>query len=108
MVGMSTTPKTPTASGISRLLASAGFERSESSATRIKGYRRSSEGFIAEGRGPGVVRVHHTSGEFRPTDADRANSRTLEDQYAEKIREAGYAVDRDEWSGLRVTAKTEA
>ena len=101
------TTKTPTASGISRLLAKAGFERSESSASRVKGWRHRSEGFIAEGRGPGVVRLHHTSGQFRPTDADRANSRSLEDQYAEKIREAGYAVARDEWGELRVTAKAE-
>lgn len=96
------TPKTPTASGISRLLAKAGFERSESSTTRIRGWRCHTPGFIAEGRGPGVVRVHHTSGKFWPTDADRANSRELEDQYAKTITEAGYAVGRDEWGELRV------
>jgi len=105
---MTSKPKTPTASGISRLLAKAGYERSESSTTRIKGWRHRTAGFICEGRGPGVVRIHHTSGEFRPTDRDRAHSRETEDQYAEKIREAGYAVDRDEWGELRVTAKAEA
>jgi hypothetical protein len=99
--------KTPNAAAISRLLAAAGFDRSESSASRIKGYRRRTEGFIAEGRGTGVVRVHHTSGAFRPSDVDRAKSREIEDQYAEKIREAGYGVDRDEWGELSITAKTE-
>ena len=42
---MATSSKTPTASGISRLLSAAGFERSESSTTRIRGWHNHSEGF---------------------------------------------------------------
>ena len=56
-------PKTPSASGISRLLASAGFEKSESSATRVRGWRSHSPGFVVRrGESPGEVRVHHELG----------------------------------------------
>lgn len=101
-------PKTPTASAISRLLAAAGFERSESSATRIKGYRRSSEGFIVEGYGPGDVRVYHASGEFRSA-SSAPYAREMEGRYAETITAAGYAAEIVEAHrhGVRVTAKTE-
>jgi len=37
--------KPPTSQGISALLKRAGFRRSESSATRIKGWRNYSEGY---------------------------------------------------------------
>ena len=99
------TSKTPTASGISRLLAKAGFEKSESSATRIRGYRRRSYGYVVQGCGHGEVSVRHTSGQFAPADEDRADSRRTEDSYAATIEAAGYAVRRDDYLSLIVTAK---
>jgi hypothetical protein len=103
---MSTTKaKTPTTRGISALLRKAGFEKSVSSTTRIRGWHNHSEGFTVEDRGADKVRVRHTTGKFKPSDADRAWSRKQEGEYAETIREAGYAVDRDEWGTLLVTAQ---
>jgi len=101
---MTTTPKTPTASGISRLLAKAGFEKSESSATRIRGYRRSSEGFIvAQPTAVGEVEVRYTRGFLPQSEADRIRPGMLAD-YAEAITGAGYSVEtRDNL--LIVTAK---
>lgn len=98
-------PKTPTASGISRLLATAGFERSELSTTRIRDYRRRTYGYIVQGCGPGEVTARHTSGQFAPSDEDRADSRRTEDSYAATIEAAGYTVRRDDYLSLIVTAK---
>ena len=99
--------KTPTTRGISALLRKNGFEKSVSSTTRVKGWHNHSAGFRVEDRGAGRVRVHHTSGAFRPTDTDRAWSREVEDEYAEVFRQAGYAVSRDEWGELTVTENEE-
>ena len=105
---MSTTrSKIPTTRGISALLRKNGFEKSVSSTTAIQGWHNYSTGFRIEDRGTGRVRVHHVSGAFRPSDADRARSREAEDQYAEVIRQAGYAVSRDEWGELSVTENEE-
>lgn len=95
--------KTPTTRGISALLRKNGFEKSESTTTRVRGWHNHSAGFRVEDRGVGIVRVHHVSGAFCPSDTDRARSREVEDQYAEAFRQAGYAVSRDEWGELTVT-----
>jgi hypothetical protein len=97
--------KTPTTRGISALLRKNGFKKSESSTTRVRGWHNHSAGFCVEDRGGGRVRVCHTSGAFRPSDADRAHSREMEDRYAEVFRQAGYAVIRDEWGELTVIEK---
>lgn len=97
--------KTPTTRGISALLRKAGFEKSVSSTTRVRGWHNYSAGFRIEDRGIGVVRVHHVSGAFHPSDADHAHSREVEGQYTKTIQEAGYAVTRDEWGELTVTAR---
>ena len=101
--------KPPTASGISRLLAKAGFERSESSATRIKGWRNHSEGFTVSSHFgcPGEVQVEHTTGYDRGPNAAGRRDETL-GEYANAITAAGYDVKRDEtWAFPRliVTAK---
>ena len=101
-------PKTPTASGISRLLASAGVERSESSATRIKGWRNHSEGFTVTGQVLGRVRVEHKTGFDRGPNAQKRRAEMLT-KYAASLVAAGYAVERDElWPALDVTAKAES
>jgi hypothetical protein len=97
------TPKTPTASGISRLLAAAGFERSESSATRIKGWRNYSAGYSATGDGPGVVRVRHRF-EDRRDQLDPEKYRVALQRYATVLALHGYATEIDGWD-LIVTAK---
>ena len=101
------TAKTPTASGISRLLASAGFERSTSSATRIKGWRNSSEGYTVSGYGPGEVCVEHKTGYDRGPNAQKRREETL-GEYAKAITDAGYAVTTGVYGRLIVTAKAEA
>ena len=45
-------PKTPTTRGVSALLRKAGFEKSVSSTTRIRGWHNYSSGFRLEDRGP--------------------------------------------------------
>ena len=99
--------KTPTTRGISALLRKNGFEKSTSSTTRVRGWHNYSDGFRVEDRGVGIVRVHHVSGAFRPSAADRARSREVEEEYAEVFRQAGYAVSRDEWGELSVTENKE-
>lgn len=100
------TVKQPTAQGISRLLGAAGFEKSESSATRIKGWRNSSDGYQASKRFSGGVEVEHNlasggSPEWRTSERDK-----MLGQYAEAIAAAGWSVERQEFV-LVVTAAPE-
>lgn len=85
--------KQPTPQGISSLLRKAGFSRSESSSTAVKGWRNYSRGYVVRGSGPGTVTVRHEDGKFRPDDEDHKRSADMETQYAEAIRVAGYAVE---------------
>ena len=90
-------PKTPTASGISRLLAAAGFKRSE---RQIGGF---GTGYVAEkiyGR-DGVVRVRHR---FWSMGANRDDALPHLAAYAVAIEAAGWAVEFGSWE-LIVTAK---
>jgi len=103
-----TPSKPPTASGISRLLKAAGFERSESSATRIKGWRNYSEGFMVTSHDPGrAVCVEHKTGYDRGPNAAKRRDEMLT-EYAGFFAAAGYSAERDEsWAFPRliVTAK---
>jgi hypothetical protein len=104
---MTPNPKTPTASAISRLLAAAGFERSESSATRIKGWRNSSEGFTVGTVERGRVCVEHKTGYDRGPNAAKRRDEMLT-EYDGFLTAAGFHVERDEsWAlpRLIVTAK---
>jgi hypothetical protein len=103
---MTTATKAPTSRGISAVLRKAGFEKSESSSTRIRGYHSTSYGYHVSAYGSDEVRVHHYSGKFMPSDADQAHSREMEDRYAEAIEAAGYKVERTDFGGLAVVAKT--
>jgi len=107
------TSKTPTASGISRLLATAGFERSTSSAGRIRGWRNHSEGYSVTGQDPGRVRIEHKTGFDRGPNSAARRERML-GEYAAALTTSGYSVERDEswagpgtFTGLIVTARTE-
>lgn len=105
---MTASSRLPTPQAVSRLLAKAGFERTTSSPSRIKGLRNWSEGFAVEGYGHGEVFVHHVSSLIHPGERDRAHSREEEDRYAEVIRAEGYEARRAAVRrGLIVTAKTE-
>lgn len=103
-----TNPKPPTPQGISALLRKAGFEKSVSSASRIKGWRNHSPGYIVRADSPGRVFVHHTTSDFRPS---RERCAEEQERYAQAIEAAGYAVERGEgglWGPLIVTAPKEA
>ena len=93
------TAKTPTASGISRLLATAGFRRSE---RQIGGY---SSGYVAEkhNAAEGAVRVRHRFWSMGGGDAAPWIAK-----YAETITAAGWDVKTNVRGELIVTAKAEA
>jgi hypothetical protein len=94
-------PKTPTASGISRLLAKAGFKRSES---RPGPLTPPTEGFTVNDQMFGRVRIEHKTGFSRGANADARRDEML-GKYTAFLVAAGYAVERDElWHGLLVEA----
>jgi hypothetical protein len=97
---MSGKPKTPTASGVSRLLASHGFKRSD---RNLGGFGNG----YATGKSPaepGTVLVRH-----RFWSAGGGNCAPWLAKYAEAIDAAGFAVRTDpDFPRLIVTAKTEA
>jgi hypothetical protein len=89
------TAKTPTASGISRLLAKAGFQRS----VPQPGSFGSSSGFrVSEDRDAGTVRVRHNFWSMGGGDAKPWIAR-----YAETVTAAGWTVEAGD--ELTVTAK---
>jgi hypothetical protein len=108
-------PKAPTASGISRLLAKAGFERSE----RIPGVRNwgrgnggFSDGYKVTSDRDGRVCVEHRIGTDRlrdpwiSNDAHAAEEAESLAYYGEAIADAGFAAEhRPDPLHLIVTAK---
>jgi len=103
---MTTTPKTPTASGISRLLAKAGFEKSETRSTAIKGWHEWSAGYRASrGWNDGEVYVEHRVSSFHLRDASaREDEAKKLAAYTEAITGAGWKVRTGDCK-LIVTAK---
>lgn len=101
------TAKTPTPQAISALLRKAGFERSVSSATRIKGWHDYSAGYMARGYGADSVEVRHMTGFDRGERAARARGEML-GRYADAITAAGWAVERTDYDQLIVTAPEES
>ena len=91
-----TSPKSPSPQGISALLRKAGFEKSESSATRIKGWRNHSEGYsvakdwIAEVGD--CISVAYNRGLKLPSEADLIRPDMFA-RYAEAITAAGYSAE---------------
>lgn len=97
--------KTPSASAVSAALRKAGFEKSVSSASRVRGWRNRSWGFeVKRGLKDGTVEVYHQTGDFRPNHEQQAREQA---KYAEVLRAAGWDVTEDaSWRhGLLVTAK---
>ena len=96
---MTPIPKTkvPTASGISRLLSTAGFTRA---VVKMRGGR---SGFaVASGRHEGMVTVRYCA--MLGTSRSAEQYEQWHEQYAETIAAAGYATDIDDL-GVIVTAK---
>jgi hypothetical protein len=106
----SATGKTPTASGISRLLAKAGFERSED-----KPGGSYDEGFrVSRYRLDGNAVLVNWWADSAETEPGHARRREMLDRYEAAITEAGYAVETAKLhrglpyvSHLIVTAKAE-
>jgi hypothetical protein len=95
-------PKTPTAQGVSRLLANAGFQRSQ---PRPGALSAPTEGFTVSAQLFGRVRVEHKTGYDRGPNAVKRRDEALT-RYTQTLAIAGYQVERDElWHGLNVTAK---
>jgi len=103
--------KNPTPQGISALLRKAGFERSVSSPSRVRGLRNHSEGYVVRGVMTGRVHVYHQLSWLRPSDAARQRGREQQDRYADVIEAAGYEVVRGDggyFGPVIVTALSEA
>ena len=93
---MTASSKTPTASGISRLLAKAGFRRG------VTAMRGGTSGYVVTAWGPGDVRVRYHSLTMLST-AERRYE--MLHQYAEVLEAAGYAVTTGTSGHLLVAAK---
>lgn len=89
--------KAPTASGISALLGKAGFEKPVSSASRIKGLRNWSWGYIAQGGESGQVIVKHQTWSMR---GEEDKKRAELAKYREVIEAAGWRVAGPETEGF--------
>lgn len=97
--------KPPTAQAVSALLRAAGFDRAESTASRIKGQRNWSDGYQVSALS-GEVKVRHMT--FRHAGAGDEKRQMLA-RYADAIREARPAwvvtgPEPDGFLGLTVTA----
>ena len=116
---MTASSKTPTASGISRLLAKAGFDRSAFipgtgrlhwDGTEVRGSRKRSWGFTVEryGEGERVCVTHVTGPVTNPDESEKRRDLALS-RYADAIVAGGYlarlADERPRF--LIVTAKDE-
>jgi hypothetical protein len=87
--------KAPTASGVSAALRKAGFERSETHATRIKGWHHYTEGYRVRNWGEGEIRVEHETGSRITPDANAVRRRDAKfAEYAEALRAKGWNVQQ--------------
>lgn len=87
--------KAPTAQGVSAALRRAGFERSETHATRIKGWHNYSEGYRVRNWGEGEIRVEHETGSRTAADASAVRRREAKfAEYAEALRAKGWNVQQ--------------
>jgi hypothetical protein len=106
-----TQPKQPTPQGISALLRKAGFERSVSNATRVRGFSSRTRGYVVGARTDRSVAVYHEDGNsFMTTDATVERQVREQARYADAIEAAGYAVERGTgglFGPLIVRAKSE-
>ena len=101
--------KEPTQRRISYLLAKAGFERSVSTASRIRGMRNHSDGYVVtSGYDEGTILVRHEVMSWRPVGRDLETIATMQDRYAAIIETAGFAVAREDESLVVTALKTDA
>jgi hypothetical protein len=103
-------PKTPTASGISRLLSAAGFDRAVIT-NNSRYHKEHTEGFHVR-KHPGSVLVAHWSASVSPSartvafvQAERRSERVRLEQYAQVIDDAGFCTEITASQSLIVTAK---
>jgi hypothetical protein len=98
--------KAPSTQGISALLKKAGFKRSESHTTAVKGWRDRTEGYAVRKGYPEGVSVDHVTSDFRYTDATRERITRMLGKYTEAIEAAGWHVEETP-RGLIVTRREE-
>lgn len=85
--------KQPTPQGISALLRKAGFDKSVSSASRIRGMKESSPGYqVSRGGKPGTVMVEFQQSSFRINPGKETATKMLA-RYRKAIEDAGFTVD---------------
>jgi hypothetical protein len=82
--------KQPTPQGISALLRKAGFERSVSLASRIRGFREHSEGYRVTAASDGKAEVDFLASSFRSPDEIRIKAMLA--RYRAVIEASGYTV----------------
>lgn len=83
----------PTPQGISALLRKAGFDRSVSQPSRIRGFREYTEGFKVSKDYDGGVLVEWLPSSFRARGNNEERERDMLNRYHKAIEEAGFAVD---------------
>lgn len=93
--------KQPTAQGISALLCRAGYERSVSTSTRIRGWREHSEGFKVTKYSDGEIQVEYWPSSLRARSSTPEQEKAVLDRYRKVLADAGYAVE-DRSSMVRV------
>lgn len=106
------TTKTPTTSGISRLLAAAGFEKAVIT-NNSRHVKENTEGYHVR-KSPGSVIVAHWTASVLPTmrtdavvQAERMRERVMLEQYAQVIDAAGFVTEVTALQSLIVTTRTE-
>ena len=88
------TTKQPTQRGISALLGRAGFERSISKASRIRGWRNHTPGYaVIDGIDAGTVEVRHRTFSHQPLPSEQRHIAGMLAEYATVIEAAGFAVE---------------
>jgi hypothetical protein len=88
-------PRQPTQPNISALLRKAGFERSASSPSGVKGTRIRSDGYVVtSGTVPGIVWVWHEVANLQPLPQDQRRIASMHAKYATAIEAAGFSVGR--------------
>lgn len=100
--------KPPTPQGISALLRKAGFTKSVSSSTRVRGFGDRSAGYVvSRGREKGTVEVAYATGTFRTGPDIDARAKAKEDDYKRALTAAGWDVQPSTsiYGGLTVTAR---
>ena len=84
--------KHPTQRGISAVLRKAGFERSVSSPSRIRGWQEWTEGYKVTNSSDTTVEVEYRPSSFRARYTTDEQIKRMLDRYREAVAAAGYMV----------------